>query len=172
MSLDKEYVDEMIKSFDDGKDIYCWCLLDETNLEYINIPEEGDYYTAYFRGVENINPNVKKFYKKESMSIHSPGSFVWYDMKNIYNHIGHFVDEINLDSVDIELNFVSRHYCELYIWRFLDRENIQEQTFINNMRKQISSIRNNTYTQLYCSKKVCYKYIKDFDKYIIQNKII
>ena len=66
----------------------------------------------------------------------------------------------------------ARHYCELYIWRFLKLENIQEQTFINNMRKQFSSIRNSSYTQLYCSKKICKEYIKDFDKYIIQNKLI
>jgi hypothetical protein len=72
----------------------------------------------------------------------------------------------------IKDNFVSRHFCELYIWRFLDRKNIQEQTFINNMRSQFISIRNSSYTQLYCSKKVCHKYIKDFDKYIIQNKLI
>ena len=172
MSLDKEYVDEMIKSFDDGKDVYCWCLLDETNLEYINIPEEGVYYTAFFEGAENTNPNIKKFYKKESMSIHSPGSFVWYDMKNIYNHIGYAINELSLDSDMIKNNFVARHFCELYIWRFLDRNNIQEQTFINNMRSQFISIRNSSYTQLYCSKKICHKYIKDFDKYIIQNKLI
>ena len=35
MSLDNEYVDEMKKSFDVGKDVYCWCLLNETNLDYI-----------------------------------------------------------------------------------------------------------------------------------------
>jgi hypothetical protein len=163
----------MKKSFDEGKDIYCWCLLDETNLENISIPEEGIYYTAFFNGVEEINQNVKKYYKKESMTIHSPGSFVWYDMKNIGNHIGlDVVKEISLDHNMIKDNFVSRHYCELFIWRFLDRKNIQEQTFINNIRNQIRTIKNSTYTQLYCSKKVCCEYIKDFDKYIIQNKLI
>jgi hypothetical protein len=172
MSLDKEYFDEMNKSFDNGKDVYCWCLFDETNFEHIPIPEEGLYYDAFFNGVENINPNVKKYYKKESMYIHSPGSFVWYDMKNIYNHIGSYVDEISLDSIDIKDNFVSRHYCELYIWRFLERENIQEQTFINNIRKQFITVKNSIYTQLYCSKKICCEYLKDFDKYIIQFKLI
>lgn len=173
MSLDKEYVDEMKKSLDEGKDVYCWCLLDESNLDYIYIPDEGDYYTAFFRGIEENAPNVKKYYNEESMKIHSPGSFLWYDMKNIYSHIGEeALREISLDSNMLKSVLSTRHYCELYIWRFLKRENIQEQTFINNMRLQFNSIRNSSYTQLYCSKKICYKYIKDFDKYIIKNKII
>lgn len=172
MSLDKEYVAEMKQSFDLGKDVYCWCLLDETNLEYLYIPKEGDYYTSYFRGIEENVPDIKKFYVKGSMAIHSPGSFVWYDMKNIYSHIGGVIDNISLDSEMLKNVDSARHYCELYIWRFLKIENIQEQTFINNMRKQFSSIMNSSYTKLYCSKKVCNKYIKDFDKYIIQNKLI
>jgi hypothetical protein len=172
MSLGEEYVDEMKKSFDSGKDVYCWCLLDKTNLEYIYIPEEGDYYTSYFSGIEENAPDVKKFYNDESMTIHSPGSFVWYDMKNIYNHIGEYIDEISLDSNMLKSIGSTIHYCELYIWRFLNIKNIQEQTYINNMRIQFSSIKNNTYTQLYCSKKICKEYIKEFDTYIIQNKII
>ena len=172
MSLGKEYIDEMVKSFNSGKDVYCWCLLDETNLKYIHIPEEGNYYTSYFKGIEENVPDIKKFYVKENMAIHSPGSFVWYDMKNIYNHIGDNIYKISLDSEMLKCVDSARHYCELYIWRFLNIENIQEQTFINNMRKQFSSIRNSSYTQLYCSKKICKEYIKDFDKYIIQNKLI
>lgn len=172
MSLSKEYIDEMVMSFDSGKDVYCWCLLDETNLEHIHIPEEGDYYTSYFKGIEENVPDIKKFYVKGSMAIHSPGSFVWYDMKNIYSHIGDNIYKISLDSEMLKNVGSTRHYCELYIWRFLDPENIQEQTFINNMRKQFSSIMNSSYTQLYCSKKICKEYIKDFDKYIIQNKLI
>jgi hypothetical protein len=172
MSLSKEYIDEMVMSFDSGKDVYCWCLLDETNLEHIHIPEEGDYYTSYFKGIEENVPDIKKFYVKGSMAIHSPGSFVWYDMKNIYSHIGDNIYKISLDSEMLKNVGSTRHYCELYIWRFLDPENIQEQTFINNMRKQFSSIMNSSYTQLYCSKKICKEYIKDFDRYIIQNKII
>ena len=173
MSLDKEYIYEMKKSLDEGKDVYCWCLLDESNLDYIYIPDEGDYYTAFFRGIEENEPNVKKYYNEESMAIHSPGSFVWYDMKNIYNHIGEEgLRDISLDDDMLKSVLSTRHYCELYIWRFLKRENIQEQTFINNMRLQFNSIRNSSYTQLYCSKKICHKYIKDFDKYIIKNKII
>ena len=172
MSLGKEYIDEMVMSFDSGKDVYCWCLLDETNLEHIHIPEEGDYYTSYFKGIEENVPDIKKFYVKGSMAIHSPGSFVWYDMKNIYSHIGDNIYKISLDSEMLKNVGSTRHYCELYIWRFLDIENIQEQTFINNMRKQFSSIMNSSYTQLYCSKKICKEYIRDFDRYIIQNKLI
>jgi hypothetical protein len=172
MSLGNEYINEMKSSFDAGKDIYCWCLLDESNLEHIYIPEEGDYYTTFFRGIEEKSPNIKKHYIKESMAIHSPGSFLWYDMKNIYNHIGEALIDISLDDDLLKEVLGTIHYCELYIWRFLNRENIQEQTFINNMRLQFSSIRNSTYTQLYCSKKICDKYINDFDKYMIQNKII
>lgn len=172
MSLGDGYVDEMKKSFDNGKDIYCWCLLDKTNLKYIYIPEDGDYYTTYFRGIEENVPNIKQFYDEGSMSIHSPGSFVWYDMKNIYNHIGDIIDDIRLDDEVLTNARSTIHYCELYIWRFLNIENIQEQTIINNMREQFSSIRNSSYTQLYCSKKICKEYIQDFDTYIIQNKLI
>ena len=171
MSLSEEYIDEMKKSFDTGKDVYCWCLLDESNLDYIYIPEDGDYYTSFFKGIEKNVTNITNFYK--SMSIHSPGSFVWYDMKNIYNHIGESViNEISLDDEMLKNVGSTIHYCELYIWRFLDIENIQEQTHINNMRQQFYSIRNSSYTQMYCSKKICCKYIKEFEKYIIHNKLI
>ena len=171
MSLGEEYIDEMKKSFDTGKDVYCWCLLDESNLDYIYIPEDGDYYTSFFKGIEENVPNITKFYK--SMTIHSPGSFVWYDMKNIYNHIGESViNEISLDDDMLKNVGSTIHYCELYIWRFLDIENIKEQTYINNMRQQFYSMRNSSYTQMYCSKKICRQYIKDFEKYIIHNKLI
>lgn len=171
MSLGEEYIDEMKKSFDTGKDVYCWCLLDESNLDYIYIPEDGDYYTSFFKGIEKNVPNITKFYK--SMTIHSPGSFVWYDMKNIYNHIGESaINEISLDDEMLKNVGSTIHYCELYIWRFLYIENIQEQTYINNMRQQFYSIRNSSYTQMYCSKKICCKYIKEFEKYIIHNKLI
>ena len=172
MSLDEEYIDEMKQSFDSGKDVYCWCLFDETNLKFIPIPKEGDYYTSFFRGIEENAPNIKNFYSKESMFIHSPGSFVWYDMKNIYNHIGSFLDDISLDGDMLRSVGSTRHYCELYIWRFLNIENIQEQTFINNMKNQFIDIQNGIYTKIYYSKKICHKYIKDFDRYIIQNKLI
>lgn len=170
MSLGNEYINEMKKSFDDGKDVYCWCLLDETNLEYIYIPKDGDYYTTFFRGIEDKYPKIKEFYK--NMTIHSPGSFVWYDMNNIYNHLGTVYNEISFDDEVLKSVGATIHYCELYIWRFLNIDNIQEQTIINNMRKQFSSIRNNSYMQMYCSKKICKEYIKDFDKYIMQNKLI
>lgn len=172
MSLGKEYVDEMKMSFDMGKDVYCWCLLDETNLEGIYVPEDGDYYTVFFKGIEENTPNIKKFYKKESMCIHSPGSFVWYDMSNIGKHIGSILTDISINDDILKNVGATRHYCELYIWRFLNLENIHEQTIINNMKTQFSSIMNGSYTQLYCSKKICKEYIKDFDIYIIQNKLI
>ena len=172
MSLGEEYIAEMKEAFNSSKDVYCWCLLDESNLEYIYIPKEGDYYTSYFRAIESVDQNIKDFYESGSMAIHSPGSFVWYDMKNIYSHIGEKIDGISLDSDKLKNVGAGKHYCELYIWRFLNIENIQEQTIINNMRKQFSSIYNSSYTQLYCSKKICYEYIKDFERYIIQNKII
>jgi hypothetical protein len=172
MSLDKEYIEEMERSFDCGKDIYCWCLLDKNNLEHTNMIDVDNYYTLYFRGIEKNVPNIANFYVKDSDVIHSPGSFVWYDMKNIYGHIGNILDIISLDSDILKSSDSATHYCELYIWRFLNIENIQEQTFINNIRNEFRNIRNSPYTQLYCSKKICYKYIKDFDKYIIQNKII
>ena len=137
----------MKKSFDIGKDVYCWCLLDESNLKYLVIPEEGDFYTMHFKGIEECAPHIKKFYVKESMKIHSPGSFLWYDMKNIYNHIGEIFDDISLDDELLKNVGVTRYFCELYIWRFLKPENIQEQTIINNMKKQFSDMRNNAYTQ-------------------------
>ena len=171
MSLDKEYIEEMEKSFDCGKDIYCWCLLDKNNLEHTGMLDD-DYYTLYFRDIERNVPGIEKFYAKESDIIHSPGSFVWYDMKNIYSHIGNILDKISLDGEMLKRLGSTIHYCELYIWRFIDIKNIQEQTFINNIRSEFRNIRNSPYTQLYCSKRICYKYIKDFDKYIIQNKII
>jgi hypothetical protein len=173
MLLGKEYVDEMKKSFDSGKDVYCWCLFDKSNLQHIYIPKEGDFYTTFFRGIEENAPNIKDFYVSESMCLHSPGSFVWYDMKNIANHIGlEVIDIISLDDEIYKSVGSAPQFSELYIYRFLNIENIQVQTFINNVNQQFLDINNAVYTQIYCSKKICNEYIKDFDTYIIQNKII
>lgn len=169
MSLSKEYVDEMKTSFNNGKDAYCWCLLDKT---YSEEPQVGAFYTSYFKKLEEIVPDIKNFYDNESIGVFSPGSFVWYDMGNIYKHIGSYINDISLDIEVVKNEGLASHYCELYIWRFLNIENIQEQTVINNMKKQFATIRNTPYTKIYCSKKVCNEYIKDFDKYIIKNKII
>jgi hypothetical protein len=169
MSLGKDYVDEMKMSFDAGGDVYCWCLVDKTYLEE---PQGGAFYTSYFRNLEESVPDIKKFYVNESEGVFSPGSFVWYDMNNIYRHIGESINDISLDSEVLKNAGLSSHYCELYIWRFLNIENVHEQTLINNMKKQFAAIRNSPYTKIYCSKKVCNEYIEDFDKYIIKNKII
>ena len=173
MSLGKEYVDEMKTSLDNGKDVYCWCLFDENNLDHIYILEEGDYITSFFRGIEESAPNIKDCYVEKSMFLHSPGSFVWYDMKNIGIHMGSKkYDVISLDDEIYKNAGSAPHFCELYIWRFLNIENIQVQTFINNVNQQFWSIKNAIYTRIYCSKKICNEYIKDFNAYIIQNKII
>ena len=173
MSLDNEYVNEMIESFDLGKCVYCWCLFDKLNVNQISISEDGDYYISFFRDIEKCIPNIEENYIKESGYIHSPGSFVWYNMKNIYHHIEDVVNKIiNINSDVIRNIGRAPHFCELFIWRFLDIKHIQEQSFINNMKKQFIDINNNVYTQIYCSKKICHKYIKDFNEYIIQNKLI
>jgi hypothetical protein len=171
MSLDKEYIDEMKKTFDSGNDIYCWCLLDELNFDHRYIPEDN-FYTSYFRSVEKNAPYINEYYFDGNMYVHSPGSFVWYDLKNIYNHIGCILDKISLDDNILISSCAASHFCELYIYRFLNIENIKEQSIINNMRNQYSSIGNSPYTKLYCSKNICKEYIEDFDRYIIQNKII
>jgi hypothetical protein len=173
MSLGDEYVDEMKRSFDLGKCLYCWCLFDESNVKCTCIPESDDYYTSFFRGIEECVIDIKDSYIEENRYIHCPGSFVWYNMKDMYKYIEEVIDKIiNLNADIVRCSGVAPHFCELFIWRFLNIDNIQEQTFINNMKKQFIDINNNVYTQIYCSKKICYKYIKDFDKYIIQNKLI
>jgi hypothetical protein len=169
MLLGDEYIEEMTKSFNIGKCIYCWCLVDKTNFEH-TLGE--DYYSSYFKCIDEIAPSIKNFYAKDTEYLHSPGSFVWYDMKNIYKHIGSVIDEIKLDSEILNSVGLCSHFCELYMWRFLNIEYIQEQTFINNMKNQINSIDNSIYTKLYCSKKICKEYIKDFETYIKQYKII
>jgi hypothetical protein len=171
MSLDKEYIDEMKKTFDSGNDIYCWCLIDESNFDHRYI-QKDNFYTSYFRSVEKNVPYINEYYFGGNMYVYSPGSFVWYDLKNIYNHIGCILDKISLNDNILISSCAASHFCELYIYRFLNIENIKEQSIINNMRNQYSSIRNSPYTKLYCSKNICKEYIKDFDKYIIQNKII
>jgi hypothetical protein len=171
MSLGEEYINEMKKSFENGKDVYCWCLFDERNVSDIYITEDGDYYSAFFSHIEKEVPNFKSFYVNNGF-YHSPGSFVWYDMKNLYDHIGSYINNISLSEDVYRISGAATHFCELYIWRFLNIENVQVQTFINNVNKQFEDINNQVYTQIYCSKKICYDYIEDFNRYIIQNKII
>lgn len=172
MSLDSKYINEMKNAFDVGKDVYCWSLYGKENIERNIISEDGDYHSTFFKHINDIAPDIQKYYKKDNMNLFCPGSFVWYDMKNIYEHIVSILEYISLDSETIMRVGCAPHFCEFYIWRFLEDDNIQEQSFINNMKKQFTAIDNNIYTRIYCSKKICKEYIQDFEQYIIQNKLI
>ena len=115
MSLSEEYVNEMKKSFDDGKDVYCWCMLDESNLEYLCQPADGDFYTAHFRGIEEAAPYIKNYYVNEDGSEVPIPTFIGVSKGrtfNLANVMGHLTQIdlsycSNIESILLALSFMS-----------------------------------------------------------------
>lgn len=173
MSLEEKYFDEMEKSFDDNKDVYCWCLLEKNNTLRNQDFGNESYYTHYFNLLRGIKPNVDSYFDESMLYTHSPGSFVWYDLKNLGEHLGDELDYVK----DVDFDGLGRvgcasHLCELYIWQFLNKENVQEQTCINNMNEQWAMIGNRPYSRLFVSKIFCKEYLGEFERYIINKQII
>lgn len=150
------------------KCIYCWFMLKNNTDEHLI-----GFYKNYQKQL-NGDDNIFKDYIIDDLNRHSPGSFMWYNLKNIGESLKDkpviasittdYLMEHSSDGVNL-----CTHFCEAYLMQFLKEEECYSvKDFNEEVRKMISTL----YTQLYPSKTVGKEFIKDFEKYLIEKGMI
>lgn len=132
------------------------------------------FYDDYHNCLQEGNERFKE-YVADDLHKHYPGSFAWYNMKNIGKSlkdkplITSVTDEYLLrQSVGKDVGLCT-HFCEVYLMNFL-KEN--ECYSVNDFDEQICNMSNTMYTELYPAKTVAREHLKGFEKYLIENGLI
>ena len=164
-SLNVDDVNEKLKD----KCTYSWYVIHNTENNYYT-----EYYIQYHKKLQSGNKQFKDSIK-DDLHKYSPGSFCWYNLKRIGEKLK---DEPWITSVEtdylkgfIKVNEVNlcTHFCEAYLMNFLD---VDECYSVNDFDKEINTMYNPMYVSLYVSKLIGKEYLKDFEKYLIDNKLI
>lgn len=145
---------------------------------YIIKDPESNYYTDYYTEYHNKLQSGRKEFKdavKDNLHKYCPGSFCWYNLKRIGEKLK---DVPYVTSVDVnylssftkigEVNLCT-HFCEAYLMNFLDSDECYS---VKNFDKEIKTMYNPMYISIYPSKLIGREYLKDFEKYLIDNKLI
>lgn len=129
-----------------------------------------DYHNCLQEGDERF-----KEYVADDLHKHYPGSFAWYNMKNIGKSlkdkplITSVTDEYLLrQSVGKDVGLCT-HFCEVYLMNFLNEDECYS---VNDFDEQICNMSNTMYTELYPAKTVAREHLKGFEKYLIENGLI
>ena len=129
-----------------------------------------DYHNCLQEGDERF-----KEYVADDLHKHYPGSFAWYNMKNIGKSlkdkplITSVTDEYLLrQSVGKDVGLCT-HFCEVYLMNFLKEDECYS---VNDFDEQICNMSNTMYTELYPAKTVAREHLKGFEKYLIENGLI
>ena len=129
-----------------------------------------DYHNCLQEGDERF-----KEYVADDLHKHYPGSFAWYNMKNIGKSlkgkplITSVTDEYLLrQSVGKDVGLCT-HFCEVYLMNFLKEDECYS---VNDFDEQICNMSNTVYTELYPAKTVAREHLKGFEKYLIENRLI
>lgn len=164
-SLNMKDVEKRLKN----SSVYCWFVLknkeDEHNIEY---------YNGYQQALQSGDDKLKE-YIADDLHKHSPGSFMWYNMKNIGESLKDkpeitsiTTDYLEEHSIEGKFNLCT-HFCELYLMQFLkESECYGAKDFNEEMHNMVGTL----YTKIYPLKKIGREFIKDFEKYLIDNELI
>ena len=163
-SLDMNDVKKNLKN----KSVYFWFILkctgDESNISY---------YKLYQNKLQNIIPELSKYISDDYLK-HSPGSFGWYNLKNIdkalkdKSLVKDVTNEELLSSDDGKSNLCT-HFSEAYLLQFLDDKDCYS---VKDYNEEMKKINVPLYVILYPSKMFGKEYIKDFEKYLIENGLM
>lgn len=149
--------------------VYCWFLLKNKSDEH-NVGYFKDYQKCLYEDNEELKNCVA-----DDLCKHSPGSFVWYNMKNIGKSLKDKpqVTSISTDylishSIPKETQLCT-HFCEAYLMQFLNEDECYS---VNDFNDEIHNMTGTIYTQIYPAKTIGKEYIKDFEKYLIEKRLI
>lgn len=165
-SLNIDDVNEKLKD----KCTYSWFVIKDQEENYFTL-----YHKEYFNYLKGGNKQFEDSLK-DDLHKYSPGSFCWYNLKRIGEKLK---DEPWITSVTKEyllnntpqgggINLCS-HFCEAYLMQFLD---VDECYSVNNFYEETKKIVMPFYISIYPSKLIGREYLKDFEKYLIDNKLI
>lgn len=162
-------VDDVKKKLKD-KCVYCWFIFKDTDT---NNPDTG-YFIKYQNNLLSSDERLKE-YVADDLHKHSPGSFLWYNMKNIGKALENkpLVKSISTEFLDDCLKNYDKHlfthFCELYLIQFLNEDDCYSVKDFSNEIKTTSGL---MYTTIYSSKLFAREFLPDFDKYIIEKGVI
>lgn len=146
--------------------VYCW---------FIRKKNEDDrlkYYMEYHKKLQELVPGLNECVA-DDLNKHSPGSFMWYNLKNIEKALKDkpLVKSISTDVLLVEDENGNRctHFCELYLMNFLKEDECYSAKDFN---KEIDEMEDTLYVNLYPMKTIGREYLKDFEKYLIENNLL
>lgn len=149
--------------------VYAWFILKNGEDEH-NIGYYVDYHNCLQKGDERF-----KEYVADGLHKHSPGSFLWYNMKNIGKSLE---DKPLIKNVSTEFlvnNIIKNgtnlctHFCESYLMQFLKEDECYS---VKDFNKEIHAFIGTLYTQIYPVKTIAREYLNEFEKYLIDNGLI
>ena len=149
--------------------VYGWYVLkidEETDLlnffnKYCTYIQDGDE-----RLKEGVADNLHK---------HCPGSFMWYNLKRIGEvlkdkpYVTDISDEYILKQSEKNKVNLCTHFCESYLMNYLPADECYS---VNDFNKEFLEMVSTLYAGIYPSKKIGREYLKDFEKYLIDNELI
>ena len=152
-----------------NKSVYAWFILKNGEDEH-NIGYYVDYHNCLQMGDEKF-----KEYVADGLHKHSPGSFLWYNMKNIGKSLEDKPLIKNVSTEFLTNNIIKNdtnlctHFCESYLMQFLKEDECYS---VKDFNKEIYSLIGTLYTQIYPTKIIAREFLKDFEKYLIKNGLI
>ena len=151
------------------KCVYCWFILKNNTDEY-NIGFYKDYYEYLLKGDERY-----KEYIADDLHKHSPGSFQWYNLKRLGAVLKDkpLITSVSTDfllanSVDNQVNLCT-HFSEIYLMNFLNEDECYS---MKDYNEEMHEMEYTIYTGIYPFKKIGKEFLKDFEKYLIDNQLI
>lgn len=133
----------------------------------------ASYCKAYKDKLLKTIPELSKYIPGDTL-IHSPGSFGWYNLKNIGEVLKDKPEVINVDAelllkYDEGCSNMCTHFCELYLTLFLDENKCY---YFNDYSDDIKKTNVPLYITAYASKKFGRELLRDFEKYLMDVGLI
>ena len=161
-------IDDVKEKLED-KCTYSWFVL-KSKEDSWNIGYYDDYHKCLQSGDERFFD-----YIKDDLHKYTPGSFMWYNLKNIGESLKFeplitsvttkYLEE---QSKDAKINLCT-HFCESYLMQFLCDDKCYS---VNDFNEELHNMLNPLYLSIYPSKTIGREYLKDFEKYLIEKGLI
>lgn len=164
-SLDLDDVQDKLND----KCMYSWYVL-SGNDEGLSIGYCREYFKTLYAGDSRFVGM-----EADDLNKHSPGSFNWYNLKNIRTEL---MSKPFVTAVTTEYLLSQRtasgtcmcpHFSELYLPRFLETNNLYS---VKNFNEEMKKMPGTLYTAIYAGKLIGREFLEDFEIYLIENELI
>lgn len=146
--------------------VYCWFIRKTKETDTIK------YYVEYHNELDKLVPGLKEC-EADDLHKHSPGSFMWYNLKNIGEALKDkpLVKDISNDVLhnDDGSKHFCTHFCESYLMNYLPENQCYS---VKDFNKEVDEMGCTLYLGIYPMKTIAREYLKDFEKYVLDNDLI